>query len=519
MKLCIFGTHPIQTNGYSRVVHELGCELAKYDDIELCVFGFQKFHEIGGGHRQNFPFAKVHVYDAWANEEPKQAGFGIDQIVEYMKACKPDVVCVYNDMSIVSAVIAKLEDYMEQTKNPLKILVYADMVYLCQRKQFIDMLNKHADAVMCFTPYWQGVASGLGVTKPLCNLMHGINAQEIYPIDKAVARRFFNLSPDDFILLNVNRNQPRKRWDLCLQAFAEVLVTHRNEPIKLLIGTALQGGWNLIEVFERELGKRGIPLEEGMRHVIVLDNPQKVSDFDNNTLYSVADVGINTCDGGGVELGTFESAALGIPQVASWVGGIKEFLTDDCANLAKPVMTYYVDTSRDMVCGEAELCDYRDFARGIIDYYENAAKRADHGRKTRQNILTKYPWTKIAAKLRGIALAVHEGRDVGAVTGEEPVAPAAPEVPVPPAAARRRTTKALDAADAARMQALREELDRLMAKTQDGPDEDATGRPLTPVVEESESDGESDGGSGSGSCADSASDWDVQEEPTTVGAQ
>jgi hypothetical protein len=79
-----------------------------------------------------------------------------------------------------------------------------------------------------------------------------------------------------------------------------------------------------------------------------------------------------------------------------------DFFDEDTAIMIKPKMTYYVDNSRDMVCGEAELCDYREFAEAVIKYYNNRDLMEKHGSNSRTKILAEYPWSKMGDKLYGI---------------------------------------------------------------------------------------------------------------------
>ena len=396
VKVLFFGTHPNQFNGYSKVVYEICKCIGKHKDIEFSVYGFQNFYS-NQNHRKDFP-SDVVVYDAFANETPKAAGFGITEIEKYVQETKPDVCVVYNDLMVVTQCLAKLRS----SGVPMKIIAYIDQVYLCQKKDFIGLVNQQADFALAFTPYWEGILKEQGITLPSDFLRHGFNPMQYYPIPKDIARRYFGLNPNDFIILNLNRNQPRKRWDICLKAFAEVVSKFPEEPIKMMIATALQGGWNLLDIYERELKKRNVSMEVGMKHLIIIDNPQRITDEETNILYNVADIGINTCDGEGFGLCNFEQAAIGIPQVVPNIGGFLDFFDESCAYLVDPVLAYYVDSTRDMVAGEALMSDYMDFAEGIIAYYKDADLRKRHGEAARKKILEEYGWQGVADKLADV---------------------------------------------------------------------------------------------------------------------
>lgn len=399
VRVLLFCTSYLSTNGYSYVGYSLAKELAKRpEDVHLTVFGFQRFHALPN-HRTDYP-ENVYEFDAFANENPKQHGFGIDQVKDFVTLNKPDICIVYNDVTILHGVISKL---LEVPNRSFKIMAYLDQVYLCQKRHFINYLNEHCDAIMTFTPFWERNAVRIGITRPTSFLRHGFSKDHHYPIPKELARKYFNLSMDDFIIMNLNRNQPRKRYDVCLMAFALALSRlPENNNMKMLISTAVQGAWNLVDVFDTELKKYGIPLERGMRHIILMPAPQNQNDDDILFMYNVADVGINTCDGAGFELCNFQQAAIGIPQIVSHVGGLADFFDESNAAIVKPKCSYYIDMSRDAVGGEAEMCDYRDFADAILTYYADRELMKTHGARAREKITKEYDWKDIAGHLVNI---------------------------------------------------------------------------------------------------------------------
>jgi glycosyltransferase involved in cell wall biosynthesis len=396
-RVLFFATNVRQYNGYSYAIYELACELSKKQDIELTLYGFQNFYN-NAMHTRELP-TNIYEYDAFANENPRQQGFGFDQVSEFVTMNQPDICIIYNDMVVVTNIINQL--YKVPNKN-FKIIVYIDQVYLHQKKDYIRFLNEKADFILAFTPYWEECIKAQGISLPTDYLQHGFNPMIHYPFPKELARRYYNVKVDDFIILNLNRNQPRKRWDVCLQAFAEVVARHNDKPVKLLIATSVDGAWSLIEVFERELKKRGLTIEDGMKHLILIDNPQQLTDEDVNILYNLADIGINTCDGEGFGLCNFQQAAIGIPQVVPFIGGFRDFFNKDNAFIIKPVINLYIDNSRDGVGGESEICNYRDFVDAIDEYINNPELLTKHGQNARGHLLNHYKWSYLGDKLHSI---------------------------------------------------------------------------------------------------------------------
>ena len=134
----------------------------------------------------NFP-SNVSVYDAFANENPKQAGFGVSLVKDFVATNRPDVVIVYNDMLVLTSVIGQLK---EVPNRKFKIIAYIDQVYMCQKKEFINFVNQNADVALLFTPYWEQCIKEQGITLPMKNLRHGFNPETHYPIPKHLARKF-----------------------------------------------------------------------------------------------------------------------------------------------------------------------------------------------------------------------------------------------------------------------------------------------------------------------------------------
>lgn len=406
LRLLIFGTHPQQYNGYSKVIFELVQQLSRMEDaVRVFIFGFQNVR--GEDKLRGDVPPNVTVYDAFAEENPKQQGFGIGQVKDYVSLCQPDVALIFNDMHIISAVLNELKDVPER-KFP--ILTYIDQVYTYQRRVYIDFVNDHADEAIMFSPGWERCIKAQGLRLPTHFLPHGVNTDVYYPVPSHIVRKYYGFSPDDFLVLNMNRNQPRKRWDITLKAVVEVLRRNPGAPLKLIVATSARGGWNLTEIFDRELAKAGLDVAAGHRHIVFVDAPQRMTDREVNMLYNLCDIGVNTCDGEGFGLCNVEQAVVGKPQVVSNIGSFTDVFDRDCAILVEPRVEYYLDSSRDLIGGEARMCSYSDFADGIEKYMKDRALCGRHGQAARKRILQTYRWPAIARKLSNIVCDAYDKR-------------------------------------------------------------------------------------------------------------
>lgn len=395
-KVIICGTHPEQFNGYSKVVFELSNYLASCADIKLHIFGFQNFYDKNEHRIERKLPDNVEIFDVYANENPKSKGFGETLINDYIMRVQPDIVIIYNDLLVITSLFNKIK---ELPIINFRIIPYIDLVYKNEKQSLLMSINALSDSAIMFTEYWQSVAKFQGFTKPTYVLEHGFNSDQYYPIPKKLARKFFNIPEDDFVIVNLNRNQPRKRWDICMMTYIKFISKHMGEKIKLLIATSMNGGWDLGELILSECRKYNLSVQDFHKHIIILQNPQQITDFEINVMYNVGDVGINTCDGEGFGLCNFEQAGVGIAQIVPHIGGFKDFFVkNENSILIDPSQSYYCDHGRDYVGGEPEVCNVNDFVKGLEYYYENRSILEKHGIAARKKILTNYQWKNIGKK-------------------------------------------------------------------------------------------------------------------------
>ena len=213
---------------------------------------------------------------------------------------------------------------------------------------------------------------------------------------------------EDLLFWTDNRNQPRKCWDHTIIAWVEFVEMHykanienckdliTNEytkrPVKLIVGTSIDAYWNLWDVLENEVKFRNVPLAYVKSTIVEVKTPQQLSDREINILYNSCDVGCNNCNGGGYELTVFECLGLGKPQVSSYVGGIREYLSKDNSIPIEPKFYYYLDNKSNGIGGKAELTDPHDFANGFWKYLSDPKLAKKHGENGRENILKNYRW-------------------------------------------------------------------------------------------------------------------------------
>jgi len=405
LRFLLVSTHVHQFTGYSKISHGILTELAKQPWIDLTHFGFQKFHELSSSFRQYPP--GVDVIDVVAMEKPLQQGFGYGILPDVVRKKKPHVIMIYNDMAVVSQFVEAIRK--SGIPRNFQIWVYCDQVDTTQNQNYLDILNRDSDRVFTFSAYWKKCLKDQGVTRPIDILHHGFNSKQFFSVPKELARKQLSLPADVFLFLNLNRNQPRKRYDILIMAFVELVVKYPTKPLYLLCicDRGEKGGWWLFEIFARELSLRGVPIEQFATRLIITAQNMSFKDEEINMFYNAADVGISTSDGEGWGLCQFEQMGVGVPQVVPDIGGYKEFCKPENSVLVKPTVRYYMPTTFSPVGGEAMACNPHDVCLGMEEYVLNTDKKDVHGKAAKETV-QGYTWEKSCETLIRRLKAVQE---------------------------------------------------------------------------------------------------------------
>jgi hypothetical protein len=296
-------------------------------------FGFQR-HPARAGIRK-YPEG-ISSYDAAANEDPKEEGFGFNKIYEYLDMVNPDLVMIYNDPFVVCRFIESMK--YEAGKTPYRLWVYLDQVYEGIAPQLLDIIRKNSERVYCFSEHWKRKFLEYGPAQDVRVLEHAVDSKVFtsLPRDARLAiRKNVNIPNDGVILLNANRNSQRKRLDLTIQGFVRAL--SKNSNLYMIIATNLnpQTGahYDVQRIYTEELKLNNMEAYKYIRNLVLIDTSQQniLDDDGINQLYNIADVGINTSDGEGFGLCQLEHMYTGAPQIVTDVGTYRTFLDNSVA--------------------------------------------------------------------------------------------------------------------------------------------------------------------------------------------
>ena len=398
IRFLLVSTHTEQVTGYSKVSYNLLKQLGTLAPlIKIFHFGFQRTPARLPTPAR--PLTGIIQYDAAANEDPKEQGFGFNKFKEYVDTVNPDIIMIYNDPIVINQFIQQVKD----VPKSWKLWVYLDQVYKGADMGLLRNIENASDRILCFTEEWKKYLM-TRLTTPNIKidvLEHGIDSLVFKPLsdgERAGIRKNLNLKSSDKVFLNMNRNSQRKRLDLTIMAFARLLKKFPDAPYHLLLVTGVkpEGGafYQPLQIYLNELELLGLDnLKYGTR-VTIVDTTAPQAYFNDdaiNQLYNVADVGINTSAGEGFGLCQLEHMATGAPQVVLALDCYKAFMNDK-TSVQLPTTSY---SYLQMTAGVG-LTEYTTTAESVAEGMEKAVAMC--GKETSEACVAlarTRPWSKI----------------------------------------------------------------------------------------------------------------------------
>jgi glycosyltransferase involved in cell wall biosynthesis len=397
LRILLVSTHIKQVTGYSKVAYNLVKQIASVPNVKLIHYGFQR-SQLGSD--REYP-ENVEVIDASEIEKQNnlsEGGFCFSGLPIVIKSRKPHILMIYNDLSIVSRYLEAIRK--SEIERTFKVWIYADQIYPIQRQEYLDIMNRDADRVFAFSDYWRQVLKKQGIHRPIGIINHGFEADDFPVLSKTELRKQLNLPENAFIFMSLNRNQPRKRLDLLVMSFANLIVKHPQMPIFLIMvcDKGEKGGWSLFDIYSREVRGLGGSMDILSNRLLITSKDMAYSDNDVVRLYNVADVGVSCAEGEGWGLCSFEMMGVGKPQVVSDVGGHKEFCNELNSQVVPIRSRYYLPACYCSLGGEGYAVDPVEFSIAMEKYALDSELCEKHGEAARAKVL-EYSWGKVCEQL------------------------------------------------------------------------------------------------------------------------
>lgn len=257
--------------------------------------------------------------------------YGQAQLPAILDDVRPDVVLFHHDAYMYSLHRDALNGHAPSARTVVYCPVDSARYLQCNPADLAEV-----DALVAYTDFGRRVLarsiSESGSKVPDVHVIgHGVDTDTFRPLRETrsdnlvhARRALFGASTelsDAFIVLNANRNGPRKRIDLTIEGFARFA---RDEPdAYLYLHTGMRDrGESLLPIARR------VGITDRILATAATEARPRVPDSFLNLVYNACDVGINTCTSEGWGLVAFEHAATGAAQVVPDHGACSELWRD-----------------------------------------------------------------------------------------------------------------------------------------------------------------------------------------------
>lgn len=299
-KLLFIGDSPDCPSGFGRATREILDRVR--DHFEVTVLGIN--------HRGDPSTVPYPVYTAAAGGD----AFGLGRLIWMCGLVKPDIIVIQNDGWYFPHYVAALRQKKANHEYEFPEFAAIPIVGAVA----IDGLNFKGDWIKDITKavFWTQFAESEarigGYAGPSEVIPLGVDLGTFYPEERypAMERQQMAWLSDYFVVGNVNRNQPRKRWDLTLRYFAKWVKDYKVQDARLFLHSAPTG--------DCSINIADLARYYGIQHQVVMYTPEPFygkTDEDMRDVYNCFDVLISTTQGEGMGLPAMEAMACGVPCI------------------------------------------------------------------------------------------------------------------------------------------------------------------------------------------------------------
>lgn len=301
--------------GFARVTHNVCTPLVEKHGWDGHVLGIN--YDGDPGHGYPYP-----IYPASTGGDL----YGKRRLGVLARHLKPDIICILQDPWVVC-------DYLDLDVPP-EIPIVAYMPVDGQNIARASGLNGLATGIW-YTEFGKKEALAGGYRGPCDVIPHGVDTSVYTPGDRNQARQDLGLEAalavrkvaieDAFIVMNINRNQPRKRLDLTIQVFAQWW--HKaGRPANAFVFfhcARVDLGFDLVQLARWY----------GVQQQIIMSNAkysakESVREADLANMYRAGDLGLTTTRGEGWGLTTLEGMACRRMQAVPRFAALAEWAKD-----------------------------------------------------------------------------------------------------------------------------------------------------------------------------------------------
>jgi glycosyltransferase involved in cell wall biosynthesis len=353
--LCV--SDAVTPTGFSNVFHSLAKYWQEHYDIVSVGINYH-----GDPHDYKFP-----IFPAKNGSNV----YGENRVIDLLNSNDFDIVWFLNDVWVIHKYLKAIK---EQVKKALpKIVAYFPVDAVEHNSEWYSNFDIVSQAVT-YTNFGQWVVRDANPILDVMVIPHGVDTSKFFQIEEKRSdykNKFFapyvekagDMS-DSFVVLNVNRNQPRKRLDITMKGFAK-FAQNKPKNVKLYMHCGIVDSAINVDTLSNRYGIADRLIVSSVKRGV-----QRVPDSRLNEIYNVGDVGINTSMGEGWGLCNTEHAATGAAQLVPSHSACRELFMG-CGMLMSTHGDYMFDNS--MTVGKLVTSD--EVASKLDYLYRNPDER------------------------------------------------------------------------------------------------------------------------------------------------
>lgn len=307
-RMLYVGDFPVPT-GFGVVSDNLIKTFRKHYDVH--VIGINYFGDY------NPATEGLKVYVASANGDV----FGFDRFEQLLFRIKPEVVFVLNDIWIAAEYGKAIAKYKEVNPNKTKFILYTPIDAENIKPDFVKGALVY-DTLVTYTNFGRIQLEASGGHPDIRVVPHGVDRNVFKKLDKAKIKQLMKMPEDTYVVLNVSRNQPRKRLDLFFYIFSE-WVKKYNLPTSVKVyyhGSLRDIGIDIIQWCQYLGIENHLALTSHDLTPTESLTPEQL-----NMVYNSADVFFTTTAAEGWGLPVAEAMAVGVPCVLPNHSALKDW--------------------------------------------------------------------------------------------------------------------------------------------------------------------------------------------------
>ena len=371
--------------GFSRVSHGVLKYLTEYHRITGIGVNYK-----GDPHGFNFP-----IFPAFLGGDI----YGIRRVVDLLNSQDFDYVFMLNDVWVLDKYLTAIKENVK--KELPKIYVYFPVDAEYHDKEWyknFDIVNR----AFTYTEFGKSVVKAVDESIKIESIPHGTDLDIFYKKFSNKSDAKINLfqdklnslgNPKDlFIVLNANRNQPRKFLSTTVDGFSR-FAKDKPSTVKIYMHSGIRdASMDLVKLAER------YDIDDRLIITSIAQGVQNVPVEHLNDIYNACDVGINTSAGEGWGLTNTEHAVTEAAQIVPNHSACREIF-HDCGLLMDTVIPFTFDNS--MVVGQLTNAD--QVADKLQILYDDRNLLQELGEKAAKKLTgKKYLWSTIAKQWQKI---------------------------------------------------------------------------------------------------------------------